>query len=274
MMQTAADGLDLSGIEGVVFDLDGTLHNSGIAAPGAVDMIAWLRARGLPFVFCTQDAEHGEAHIFARLRAAGFDARLEEIVSGGAVLIAYLKARYGDAPIEAIANEKQLQYFSERGVRFAAPGDKAEALVLLSYNGFSGADLDRACQAVWSGADFLTLAFDRSFRMPHGLIPGLGPFVKAVEHVTRKRARALGKPSREIAEAALAKLGTTAKATLVVGDTLEADILMGRNIGARTVLTLSGSTSRTDHARASAGERPDWVIDDVSALFEAMKVQL
>jgi arabinose operon protein AraL len=272
-MRTAAEALDLSGVEGVIFDLDGTLHNSGVAAPGAVEMISWLRARRRPFVFCTQDAEYGEAHILSRLQAAGFDARYEDIVSGGAVLTAFLKARYGDAPIEAIATPMQSHYLAERGIRLAAGGDKAAALLLLLYNGFSGADLDRACQTVGSGADFLTLAFDRSFRMPHGLIPGLGPFVKAVEYVTRKRARPLGKPSREIAAAALAKLGVTAKAALVVGDTLDADIRMGRNIGARTVLTLSGTTSLADVARGRPSERPDGVIDDVSVLFEAMRAQ-
>jgi HAD superfamily hydrolase (TIGR01450 family) len=272
-MRVTAEALDLSGVEGLILDLDGTLHNSGVAAPGAVEMLAWLRARGLPFVLCTQDAEHGETRTAERLRAAGLDARPEDIVSGGAALVAFLKARYRGAPIEAIATERQAQYFVDRGIRLAAPGEKAAALLLLSYNGFSGADLDRACQAIWSGADFLTLAFDRSFRMPHGLIPGLGPFVKAVEHVTRKRARALGKPSREIAAAALAKLGTKPQSTLVVGDTLDADIRMGKNIGARTILTLSGTTSLADLKRARASERPDWAIDDVSVLFEAMRAR-
>ena len=265
--------IDLSGVEGVIFDLDGTLHNSGVAARGAVAMIGWLRKRGLPFVFCTQDAEYGEAHVLSRLTAAGFDARAEEIVSGGEVMVGYLKARHGDAPVHTIATERQAHYLVERGIRIAAPGERAEAVLLLLYDGFSGDDLDRACQAVWSGAEFLNLAFDRSFRMPNGLIPGPGPFVKAVEYVTGKRARALGKPSKEIAAAALAKLGTGPAATLVVGDTLDADVRMGRNIGARTVLTLSGTTSLSDLARVRASARPDWVVDDVSVLFEAFKEQ-
>jgi len=273
-MRATAETFDLAGVEGLILDLDGTLHNGGVAAPGAIELLAWLRQRKIPFVFCTQDAEYGEAHVHSRLRAAGLDARQEEIVSGGAAAVAFLKARYDDAPIEAIATPRQGQYFADRGIRLAAKGDKPAALLLLSYNGFSGGDLDRACQTVWAGADFLTLALDRSFRMPQGLIPGLGAFAKAVEHVTRKRARVLGKPSHEIAAAALAKLGTSAGATLVVGDNLDADIRMGRNIGARTILTLSGTTSLADLTRVRPAERPDAAIDDVSVLLQALKTQL
>jgi HAD superfamily hydrolase (TIGR01450 family) len=272
-MLARAEDLDLTGVEGLIFDLDGTLHNSGVPAPGAIELVAWARAKGMPFVFCTQDPEYGEAHVAGRLRAAGFDARVEDVVTGGAAIVSELRRRYGDQPIELLCRPIIIAHLTGRGLRMAAEGETAPAALFGMFNGFSGADLERGCAAAWRGADLYTVAYDRAFKLPTGLIPGSGGFVAAIAHVTGRWAEALGKPGLAVAEACLVKLGTKGVATLVVGDTLDADILMGKRIGARTVTPLTGTTSLADLEGLPADERPDWAIKDVSVLLEALKAR-
>ena len=272
MLATAHD-LDLRGVEALILDLDGTLHNSGVATPGAAELVAWARGVGLPFVFCTQDPEFGEAHVAARLRTAGIDAHESDVVTGGSVIVSELRRRYDDRPIELICSAQQIAHLTGRGLKAAAEGEAAPATLFGIYNGFSGADLERGCAAAWRGADLYVIAYDRSFRMPDGLIPGAGPFARAVEHVTGKRVEDLAKPSRAMAEAALARLGASGAATLVVGDSLEADIPLGKRIGARTILPLTGTGSLADIEALPADERPDWVVSDVSVVLEALKGQ-
>jgi HAD superfamily hydrolase (TIGR01450 family) len=273
MLATAKD-LNLAGIEALILDLDGTLHNSGVPTSGAIEMVAWMRAKGVPFVFCTQDPDYGEAHVASRLKASGFDVREEDVVTGGATIVAELRRRYGDTPIELLCSDQQIAHLTARGLKAAAPGDDAPAILFGIYNGFSGADLERGCAAAWRGADLFVIAWDRSFRLPDGLIAGCGPFAKAVEHVTGRSSEALAKPSEAMARAALQRLGKQGAVTLVIGDTLDADIQLGKRIGARTVLALSGTTSLADLERLPAEERPDWAVKDVSVVFEALRARL
>lgn len=270
MLATAQD-LDLAGVEALILDLDGTLHNSGVPTSGAIELVAWLRAKGVPFVFCTQDPDYGEAHVASRLRAAGFDVREADVVTGGATIVAELRRRYSDAPIELLCSDQQIKHLTGRGLKAAEPGDNAPAALFGVYNGFSGADLERGCAAAWRGADLYVIAYDRSFRLPDGLIAGCGPFAKAVEHVTGRSSEALAKPSEAMARAALQRLGKQGSATLVIGDTLDADIQLGKKIGARTVLAMSGTTSLDDLERLPEAERPDWAVKDVSVVLEALQ---
>jgi len=64
-------------------------------------------------------------------------------------------------------------------------------------------------------------------------------------------------------------LGTDPERTAVVGDRLETDILGGKNAGVRTILVLSGVTSK--ELLAESPIRPDWVFDDIGALSRALE---
>ena len=55
----------------------------------------------------------------------------------------------------------------------------------------------------------------------------------------------------------------------MVGDRLETDILGGKNAGVRTILVLSGVTSK--ELLAESPIRPDWVFDDIGALSTALE---
>jgi ribonucleotide monophosphatase NagD (HAD superfamily) len=194
-------------------------------------------------------------------------------VTGGAAIVSELRRRYGDQPIEMLCRPQIVSHLTGRGLRMADEGETAPATLFGVFNGFSGADIERGCAAAWRGADLYTVAYDRAFKLPTGLIPGSGGFVAAVEHVTGRRAEALGKPGLAIAQACLAKLGTKGAATLVVGDTLDADILMGKRIGARTITPVTGTTSERDLEGLAVEERPDWAIKDVSVLLEALRAR-
>ena len=70
-------------------------------------------------------------------------------------------------------------------------------------------------------------------------------------------------------EAARKELGLTADQCTMIGDTMETDILGGVQMGYRTVLALSGGTSREDLAKYAY--RPDIVVESVFDLCESPK---
>lgn len=265
-MQRQSASPTLHGVRGIVLDLDGTLIRGGRALVGAVEAVARLRRLGIRIVYCTQDSEHGAAAIAARLNGYGFAAEASEVVSTGALLENYLQSRYAGLPVQVLGNAAQIRLLAELGLRLAEQGEAVRAVVLSLYDGFCARDVELACQAVWQGAELLAIGLDRTFPAKDLLLPGTGGFVKAVEHVTRRRARIVGKPSPSMARAALKRLGCRAEQVLVVGDTVDADVRLGKAAGCRTVLVLSGTTSADTARRLPLRWQPDLVLADVAAL--------
>jgi NagD protein len=90
----------------------------------------------------------------------------------------------------------------------------------------------------------------------------------ALEACTGARAEAVvGKPSRYMAEAFLARLGLGPAGVAVVGDRLATDVAMGRSIGAAAILVLTGATS--SEVAAGGSVAPDFVLDGLQQLLAA-----
>lgn len=79
-------------------------------------------------------------------------------------------------------------------------------------------------------------------------------------------AMSVGKPSPIMMRAARKELGLATSRTVMVGDTMETDILGGVQMGYRTILVLSGSTRRADVTRHPY--RPDLVLASVAELAD------
>jgi NagD protein len=66
--------------------------------------------------------------------------------------------------------------------------------------------------------------------------------------------------------AARKELGLDAARTIMIGDTMETDMLGGVNMGYRTILVLTGSTRREDLARYAY--QPDMVVESIADLLD------
>jgi NagD protein len=80
------------------------------------------------------------------------------------------------------------------------------------------------------------------------------------------KAFSVGKPSPVMMRQARKELGMATSETIMVGDTMETDILGGVQMGYRTILVLSGGTRREDLARYAY--QPDLVIESVAEFEE------
>jgi NagD protein len=88
-----------------------------------------------------------------------------------------------------------------------------------------------------------------------------------LEAASGLQAFSVGKPSPVMMRGARKELGLSANCTIVIGDTMDTDILGGVQLGYKTVLVLSGGTRRDDLVRYAY--RPDRVIDSIGQLNHA-----
>jgi 4-nitrophenyl phosphatase len=79
----------------------------------------------------------------------------------------------------------------------------------------------------------------------------------------------VGKPSEVIMREALDILGLRADEVAVAGDQIEVDVKAGRNIGAETLLVLSGVTNADNIQKMIQrfGEEPDYILGPLGELI-------
>jgi ribonucleotide monophosphatase NagD (HAD superfamily) len=87
----------------------------------------------------------------------------------------------------------------------------------------------------------------------------------ALERGLHKVEQVYGKPSPLMAQAAMAIVGTAPEESLMVGDRLETDILMGQQAGMATALPLTGATSPAKLACSDV--QPDYVLERLDHLL-------
>jgi 4-nitrophenyl phosphatase len=255
-------------IKGVVFDLDGTLVRGPDALAGAVDAVAAIRAMGVSVTFVTQDSVNPPDQISNKLAKLGFGATPDDVFCAGWFAARHLAQTYPGQKIYAICSPDLRRSFLDQGVELVAEADAASAKVAfvardpaLTAKGFAA-----ACTAIWAGAIFYAFGHDRLLPLAGRNAPGAGAFVKAIEFATRRNAKVLGKPSKPLAFAALRRLGVTPEEAIVVGDSLDSDIRLGRGVGAGGVLVLTGGSTAQDAENARGLRKPDVVLPSVAAL--------
>ena len=104
---------------------------------------------------------------------------------------------------------------------------------------------EKALRFLTAGAKLVATNLDPNCPTEQGLRPGCGAIVALLESASGLKAFSVGKPSPVImrmAEQELLARGPIDQVTMV-GDTMETDIVGGLQMGYRTVLVLSGSTT-------------------------------
>jgi arabinose operon protein AraL len=250
---------------GWLFDLDGTVYVGEHLVPGAAELIAGLRADGRRVAFLSNKPLETRADYARKLTRLGVPAEPDEVINSSLVLARHLRTLDPGAPVFVIGEAPMRAEMQAHG--FEVRDDARVRWVVIAFDRtFTYAKLDTALQAVKGGARLIATNPDRTCPVEGGEIPDCAGMIAAVEAVTDRRVEVIvGKPSPIILEVALAALGVPAAESVIVGDRIETDIVMGQRCGLATVLVLSGVTRPDDPRIASLA--PDHVVRSVAELL-------
>lgn len=247
-----------------LFDLDGTLYMDDGAIPGAVETLAELRRRGVPFGYVTNTTRRSRRLLAERLNGYGFEARAEEIISAPQACVALLRQR-GIRRVAAFVADDTLEDFAD----FDLESDRPEVVVVGDLGDAWGfAKLNGAFLHLMDGAELIALQRDRYWLRGDGLALDAGPFVAALEYATGKQPLVCGKPSADFYRTALATLGKEAVArpndVVMVGDDLWGDVEGAQRAGLTAWMVRTGKFR--DEVVANSGIVPDRIISSVAEL--------
>jgi phospholysine phosphohistidine inorganic pyrophosphate phosphatase len=260
-------------VEGILFDLDGTVYQEGRAIPGAAEALDALRRRGLPFRFTTNTTRRPRAALAERLRSMGIAAHPGEILSAPAAAARWLRSK-GVRRVQLLLAEATFEEFegfeiTDRSPETVVVGDLGE--------GWTFSLLNQAFRNLMDGADLLAIQRNRYWRTDGGLSLDAGPFVTALEYGSGKTATLAGKPSPAFFEAAASELGVPPGRIAVVGDDLESDVAGARASGMIGIAVRTGKYRPQDEERAhqaadvvlaSVAKVPEWLAIPDSAATE------
>lgn len=279
---TAGD--ELAAARGWVFDVDGCLMRTaraggagGTPFPGAVELVASLKAVGRQIVLCTNASGKPPARYAAHLRELGFDVADDEFVTAGSAAADHVAAHHPGARVLVLGNAGVADPVKALGLEVLDPtaGVLADVVVVGAADNYDTATINAACLAVDAGAPLYVTVQTPWF---HG---GVGRSVAvssamaaAVSWVTGVAPQVTGKPSAALAERLLARFGPGDPGDLVVVGDATAEIELASAMGARSVLVLSGATTGPGLAQLPPDRRPDLALADISAVHELVRSSL
>jgi phospholysine phosphohistidine inorganic pyrophosphate phosphatase len=254
----------VSSIAALLFDLDGTLYTDAGAIPGAVEALAELRRRGVPFRYVTNTTRRSRRLLAERLVSYGFAARPDDVTTSVMAGVALLREKAVERVAAFVAGET-LEDFAGFDVASAQP----QAVVVGDLGDeWDFAKLNRAFHLLMEGAELIALHRDRYWLRGDGLALDAGPFIAALEYATGRSATVCGKPSAAFYRAAVAALGSRVPAdprsVVMVGDDLWGDVEGAQRAGLSACMVRTGKFR--DDALAQSGITPDRILDSVAEL--------
>lgn len=255
----------LAGVRHLVVDMDGVLWRGIEPVPGMQEFFTFIRERNIGFVLATNNASQAPETYARRLRRMGVEVPAEAVLTSAQAAAAYLATvAPAGTRVHALGMEGLHTALVERG--FVLADDDVRFVVVGFAMDLTWQKLAMATLLIRQGAQFIGTNPDVTFPSEAGLVPGNGSTLAALQASTGVSPLVLGKPHPWLFQEAMRRMGAEPTSTAVIGDRLDTDIAGGINAGTRTILVLSGISTRSDLDRTSM--RPDLVCAGVGELVQ------
>lgn len=272
----------IRGASAMILDMDGTIvlgdATSGAhkALPGAIELLARLRLRGIPFRVFTNGTAKTPAVYAAGLRHAGFDIADSEMMTPSTSAAEWF-VRRGIRCVRVLGLDGVQAPLRESGLNVVGPFESAggiQAVYTGWFREFTFASLETACSDIWAGASLTTASDVPFFATQNGRAIGTSFAINAmIRALTGKRARVLGKPARAVIDCALRQMGLRTSdvvRTIVVGDDPTLEMRMANAARAFGVAVTTGLNDAAAFKAGPKAERPHAVISSLYPLLKAL----
>jgi 4-nitrophenyl phosphatase len=243
----------------LICDLDGVVYLGREPIPGSARALEDLTAAGWNILMCTNNSTRSPAEVADRVRKiTGFQARAESILTSAqaaASILVDTKPRCfvlgGSGIVEAL---------KAAGIPVVESAEEAGAVVVGLATDLTYAWLREAVTAVFNGARLIATNLDSTYPTEHGLWPGGGAIVAAVEAATGVIAEPAGKPWPPMRDLVTTHL--MPGPVWIAGDRPDTDLALAEGTSWKSALVLTGVTTEV----GSAVPAPDLVAPDLAAV--------
>ena len=247
-----------------LMDMDGVLVHEDQAIPGADAFLAQLRERGEPHLVLTNNSLYTPRDLSARLVTAGLNVPPEAIWTSALATARFLDQQRPDGTAFVVGEAGLTTALHEVG--YTLVEQAPDYVVLGEQRSYSLGRITQAIRLIDAGARFIATNPDAAGPTPAGLTPATGAVAALVSRATGVEPYYVGKPNPLMMREALRAIDAHSEDTTMVGDRMDTDIVAGIEAGMRTVLVLTGITTRDMAERFTY--RPSLIVDSIADLLD------
>ncbi len=273
----------------LLVDLDGVVYRSTETVPGVPSVLAARAAAGDDVVYVTNNAMAYSADYLPRLASHGAPVGPDRVVTSASAAAVWihdhlpkvrrvlavgasgLERELREAGFDVVTVGHAATRMHEEGIDGWAAAGHPDAVVVGLDPQMSYLRVAAAADCVRAGAAFVATNRDPVYPTAQGFRPGAGAVVAAVATASRAEPQVvIGKPGPYLLEAGARLVGTDVRRAVMIGDALT-DVAAGRAVGARTILMLTGVTTREMAELIPPDQRPNRVAADAAELEAALR---
>ena len=249
----------------IATDLDGTIYLQSKIIPGVIDSIHVANKNNYKFIYITNNSSETPYQIKNKLEnMLSNEINLSDIVSPLVILKNYLKNI--DKKIYVHGSSHLKKYVTNLSADLCSI-DKSEIILIGRTESFSRYDVENIADAFSRGLDVFAMNKDLTFPInDHEFKDGNGAIVREIENLIGTNINSFGKPDLFYCEYLLNHFP---KITAVIGDRVDTDVLLAKEIKAKSYLVNSSIVNHFDENISDF--KFDTFSESVSSIIENSK---
>ena len=241
-------------------DMDGVLVRGSQVVPGANEFIQRLQQAGAKFLVLTNNSLYTPRDLHIRLQRIGLDVPENAIYTSAVATAQFLHAQHPGGSAYVIGEAGLTTALHDVG--FILTDQSPDYVVLGETTSYSFERITIAMRLVAAGVRFLATNPDVAGPGEGGMVPATGAVAALISAATGVQPYYIGKPNPLIMRTALRTLDAHSEDSVMIGDRMDTDIIIGTESGLETILVLTGVTRREDVARYPY--RPTQIVESVA----------
>ncbi|AEE95028.1 HAD-superfamily hydrolase, subfamily IIA [Acidianus hospitalis W1] len=255
----------------IISDVDGVIVREGEPIWENIFAIRKLKEEGKKIILVTNNSGFSRVLLSRQLNYLGLEITPNDIITSGLSAAIYMKRNTKVKSVYVIGEEglvEEMKNFNFRVLSTEEVEENNPDAVVLGLDRLVTYDkLSTGMRCVARGSMFIVTNMDRLWPSKDGLKLGAGALASSIIYALKREPDFIaGKPNKWIIQVAMELTGIKdLSKVLVIGDQLETDIKMGNDIGADTVLVLTGISRKEDIEKSSI--KPKIVVENLSLLI-------
>lgn len=273
----------------LLVDLDGVVYRGSEPVPGIAALLAERAAAGDEVVYVTNNSMHYRADYVTRLASLGAPVTADRVISSPRATALYITERepglrrvlsvgasgldreLRDVGLDVVGAAFAAERMAKEGLDGWAAAGHPDAVVAGLDPQLTYLRIAAAVDCIRAGARFIATNRDPVYPTERGLRPGAGSIVAAIEAASGVVPLVIGKPEPLLMEEAARAVGADPRSAVVIGDGLLTDVAAAHAVGARSVLLLTGVSTRAQAKDLPHDRQPTAIAGDATELAEVLR---
>jgi NagD protein len=247
---------------GLLIDMDGVIYSGEELILGADKFIKTLKKLDIPFTFMTNNSQRSSLEVIRKLKGLGITVDHKHVYTSAMATAAFLANQSPGGTAYVLGEGGLLSSLHEHGITLV--NTDPEFVILGEGRNFTLEMVQKAVDMILAGAKFIATNRDPSPKKPGWNNLGIAATAAMIEEASGVKAFVTGKPSPVMMRSARKFIGLETSETTVIGDTMETDIQGGVQMGYKTILVLSGIS--TKERLSHYAFKPDLVVASVNEI--------